>query len=91
MVKSQITDLIGMNVYLDNATYLGVVRDVIFEVDNKKISGIAIDNINRKAIDIQNYNGLIVPFRLVKNIGDIIIIRRINGVFNTTSSFDDDD
>ena len=91
MVKSQITDLIGMNVYLDNATYLGVVRDVIFEVDNKKISGIAIDNINRKAIDIQNYNGLIVPFRLVKNIGDIILIRRINGVFNTTSSFDDDD
>jgi sporulation protein YlmC with PRC-barrel domain len=33
-------------------------------------------------VDIKNYKGLKIPFRIIRSIGDIIIIRHLPGAFS---------
>lgn len=79
----QISQLFGMNVYSDKAVYLGKVEDVVLDVTNKKISWLALTNVNRDVIDTKNFNGVLIPYRIVKEVGDIVLIRHIPGAFKS--------
>ncbi|HJJ90004.1 MAG TPA: PRC-barrel domain-containing protein, partial [Methanocorpusculum sp.] len=46
-MKWQISDLFGMDVYSDKAVFLGRVEDVVLDVTNKKISGLALVDVNQ--------------------------------------------
>ncbi|WP_338148559.1 PRC-barrel domain-containing protein [Methanocorpusculum petauri] len=81
MMKWQISDLFGMNVYSDKAIFLGKVEDVVLDVTNKKISGLALTGVNQNVLDIKNYQGVVIPYRIVKEVGDIILVRHIPGAF----------
>lgn len=81
MSNKQISELFDMHVYSEKAVYIGKVEDVVLDVTNKKISGLALTEINRKAIDTKNFNGLIVPYRIVKAVDDIVIIRHLPQMF----------
>ncbi len=83
-MKWQISELFGMSVYSDKAVFLGKVEDVVLDVTNKKISGLALSNVNKDVIDTKNFQGVIIPYRIVKEIGDIIIVRHIPGAFKVT-------
>ncbi|HJJ72026.1 MAG TPA: PRC-barrel domain-containing protein [Methanocorpusculum sp.] len=83
-MKWQILQLFGMKVYSDKAVYLGKVEDVVLDVTNKKVSGLALTNVNRDAIDTKNYTGVIIPYRIVKEVGDIILVRHIPGAFRSS-------
>ena len=76
-MKWQISELFGMSVYSDKAVFLGKVEDVVLDVTNKKISGLALSNVNKDVIDTKNYQGVIIPYRIVKEVGDIIIVNLI--------------
>ena len=69
-MKWQISELFGMSVYSDKAVFLGKVEDVVLDVTNKKISGLALTNVNTGALDIKNYQGVVIPYRIVKEVGD---------------------
>ena len=51
MMKWQISDLFGMSVYSDKAVFLGKVEDVVLDVTNKKISGLALTSVNQNVLD----------------------------------------
>ncbi|RBQ25182.1 MAG: hypothetical protein ALMCE001_06020 [Methanocorpusculum sp. MCE] len=80
-MKWQISELFGMSVYSDKAVFLGKVEDVVMDVTNKKISALALSNVNKDVIDTKNYQGVIIPYRIVKEVGDIIIVRHIPVAF----------
>lgn len=81
MSNKQISELFDMHVYSEKAVYVGKVEDVVLDVTNKKISGLALTEINRKTIDTKNFSGLIVPYRIVKAVDDIVIIRHLPQMF----------
>jgi sporulation protein YlmC with PRC-barrel domain len=74
---TQITELFGLSVYTDRAAYVGDVEDVVIDVDAKKIDSLAIGNLNPDFVDIKGFKGIKVPFRIIKSIGDIIVIRHL--------------
>ena len=80
-MKRPISRLFGMSVYSEKAQYLGKVDDVVLDVTNKKVSGLALTEVNLDVIDTKNYTGVIIPYRLVKEVGDIVLVRYIPGVF----------
>ena len=84
----QISQLFGMNVYSDKAVYLGKVEDVVLDVTNKKVSWLALTNVNRDVIDTKNYSGVMIPYRIVKEIGDIVLVRHIPGAFKSAGEQD---
>lgn len=82
-MKSQISDLFGMQVYSDKAVYLGAVSDVVLDVANKKIGGLALSPVNKDVFDLKNYTGVVIPYRIVKEVKDIVIVRHIPGAFKS--------
>lgn len=80
-MKTQVTELFGMSVYTDKAIYVGDVDDVLLDIDGKKIESIAVGNLNPELPDPKGHRGYLVPFRIIREIGDIIIIRHISTAF----------
>jgi len=75
-MRADITSLFGLNVYTNQGTYVGKVNDLVFDVDERIVSGIALSDINRDIFDVQT-RGVILPYRWVVTPGDIVIIRDV--------------
>jgi sporulation protein YlmC with PRC-barrel domain len=82
-MRTQITELFGLSVYTDRAVYIGNVDDVVLDVDQKKIDSLAVGELNPEIGEVKGYSGLQIPFRVVKSIGDIVIVRHIPGIFRS--------
>ncbi|QSZ66994.1 photosystem reaction center subunit H [Methanofollis aquaemaris] len=80
-MKTQVTQLFGMNVYTEKAVYVGDVDDVLLDIDGKKIESLAVGNLNTDIADPKGHRGYLIPYRVIKTIGDIIIIRHISSAF----------
>ena len=80
-MKSQITDVLGLSVYTDRAVFVGDVDDVVIDLDRKTDKALALGNLNMDIIDIKGYKGLQIPFRMIRSIGDVILIRHMPGIF----------
>ncbi|HJJ48629.1 MAG TPA: PRC-barrel domain-containing protein [Methanocorpusculum sp.] len=84
-MKRQLSELYGMSVYSEKAAYLGKIADITLDVVNKRVNGLALKEVNQDIIDLKNFAGVIIPFRIVKVVGDIVIVRHIPGSFKTPS------
>ncbi len=80
-MKSQITDVLGLSVYTDRAVFIGDVDDVVIDLDRKTIKALALGNLNMDIIDIKGYKGLQIPFRMIRSVGDVILVRHVPGIF----------
>jgi len=82
-MRTQVTEIFGLPVYTDRAVFIGNVDDVVLDVDQKKIASLAIGDLNPEIGEVKGYTGLRIPFRIVKSVGDIIIVRHIPGLFKS--------
>lgn len=82
-MKTQITDLFGMDVYTDKAVRVGNVDDAVLNIDTKKVDFLAVGNLNPDLFQLKGFKGIRVPFRIIKSVGDVIIIRHFNSMFPT--------
>lgn len=80
-MRKQITELFGLNVYTEKSIFVGEVEDVLIDVDAKKMEAIVVGKLNPELVDIKNYKGLKIPFRIIGSVGDIILIRHLPGAF----------
>lgn len=87
-MRTQITEMFGLRVYTDRAVFIGNVDDVVLDVDQKKIDALAVGELNPEIGEVKGYNGLQIPFRIVKSVGDIIIVRHIPGLFKSPTKED---
>lgn len=73
---SEISSLFGLNVYTDKGIYVGKVEDVVIDLEKRQIRGLALKEYNKSIID-SNASGVILPYRIVKSVGDIIIVKDV--------------
>jgi len=72
----EISTLFGLKVYTDEGRFIGIVSDVIIDLDRRQIRGLALSEFNRTLID-SKAPGIILPYRLVKSVGDIVIVKDV--------------
>ena len=72
----EISLLFGLKVYTDEGRYVGKVYDVVIDLERKQIKGLALGEYNKALINSKS-PGVILPYRFVKSVGDIIIVRDI--------------
>lgn len=84
-MKNQITDLIGLKIYSENGMFIGEVEDIILDIDSKRIDSIAAGKLNNEVIELKSHKGIKIPYRLVKSISDVIVIRHIPNMFKQES------
>ncbi len=87
-MRTQITELFGLNIYTEKSVYVGEVEDVILDIEGKKMDSLVVGKLNQDLVDVKNYKGLKIPFRIIRSIGDIVIIRHLPGAFKTGATVD---
>jgi sporulation protein YlmC with PRC-barrel domain len=80
-MRNQITELFDLKVYTEKSVFVGEVEDILIDIDSKKMESIVVGKLNPQLVDIKNYKGLKVPFRIIRSIGDIILVRHLQGAF----------
>ena len=75
-MRAELTSLFGLNVYTNAGVYVGKVQDLVIDIEEQKITGLAISDINRELFDLTS-RGVIIPYRWVITAADIIIIRDV--------------
>jgi len=72
-----LSSLYGQDIYTDRGVYVGKIEDVNVDIKGRRISGLAVTNINPNAFDVGNKKGVIIPYRWVIAIGDIVLIKHV--------------
>ncbi len=79
-MRADITSLFGLNIYTETGTYVGKVADLVLDVDERVVRGLAVSDINRDIFDVTS-KGVIIPYRWVVTSGDIVLIRNVVNKF----------
>ena len=83
---TEISDLIGMEVYTDKAIALGNVDDLIIETDSQKIEGLFVSNPN--PLLVEHSRPVSVPYRWISSVGDVIVLKYFPKFVQTEASPD---
>ena len=67
------SELIGLQVYTNQAIYLGDVSNLVVEVDDNKVQGLFVSNTNPMLVE--GSKAVNVPFRWIGAVGDVIILK----------------
>lgn len=75
-MHAEITSILGLDVYTQKGVFVGRVDDVVLNPEQGEVSGLALGDLNRELFD-QKSKGVIIPYRWITAIGDIIIMRHL--------------
>ena len=78
-VPQEITSLVGREVYTNTGVFLGEVEDLRLDLDSQQVTGLALHELNRElfAEEMTTSRGVIVPYRWVQAVGDVVIVSDI--------------
>ncbi len=68
-----ISEIIGMQVYTPNGTYLGNVDNLVMDMENKAVDGIFIRQSN--PLLVEDSISINIPYRWIQSIGDVVILK----------------
>ncbi|MFB6185171.1 MAG: PRC-barrel domain-containing protein [Haloarculaceae archaeon] len=75
----EITSLVGREVYSKNGVFVGEVEDLRLDLDVPSVTGLALHQLNDELFDdeARRARGVIVPYRWVQAVGDVIIVNDV--------------
>ena len=75
----EITNLVGREVYSNNGVFVGEVRDVHLDFERQTVTELALKDLNNELFHgtIKPGKGVMVPYRWVRAVGDVILINDI--------------
>ncbi len=79
-MQAEISTMFGLNVYTEKGVYIGKVNDVVLEVNERKVSGLAVSRLNPEVFDTSK-TGVVIPFRWVTAVADVVLIRHVKDQF----------
>jgi sporulation protein YlmC with PRC-barrel domain len=75
----EITSLVGREVYTNTGVFIGQVEDLRLDLDTEEVTGLALHDLNTELFghEATSARGVIVPYRWVQAVGDVIIVNDI--------------
>ena len=75
----EITSLVGREVYSNNGVFVGEVEDLRLNLDTEVVNGLALSTLNPAlfADEETGNKGIIVPYRWVRSVGDVVLINDV--------------
>ena len=75
----EITSLVGREVYSNNGVFVGEIEDVRLDLDARAVTGLALAELNHElfAGRVNGNTGVIVPYRWVRAVGDVVLINDV--------------
>jgi len=78
-IPQEITTLVGREVYSKNGVFVGEIEDIRLDLDRQTVTGLALHQLNGELFgaDIRGSRGVIIPYRWVQAVGDVVIVNDI--------------
>ncbi|MFB6170104.1 MAG: PRC-barrel domain-containing protein [Haloarculaceae archaeon] len=75
----EITTLVGREVYTNSGVFVGEVEDIRLDLDAEAVTGLALHELNAELFGSRaaGARGVIVPYRWVRSVGDIVLVNDI--------------
>ncbi|NHN40417.1 photosystem reaction center subunit H [Halorubellus sp. JP-L1] len=75
----EITSVVGREVYSNNGVYVGEIEDVRLDIERETVTGLALSGLNTDIFGnaMDGTRGIIVPYRWVRAVGDVVLINDI--------------
>ncbi|MFC6953468.1 PRC-barrel domain-containing protein [Halorubellus litoreus] len=75
----EITSVVGREVYSNNGVYVGEIEDVRLDIERETVTGLALSTINSDIFgnSMQDSRGIIIPYRWVRAVGDVVLVNDI--------------
>lgn len=75
----EITALVGREVYSSSGVFVGEIEDVRLDLDKELVTGLALHELNYDLFaGVQdNARGVIIPYRWVQAVGDVVLINDV--------------
>jgi len=72
----EITSLVGREVYSNNGVFVGEIEDLRLDLDAEVVNGLALSALNPTLFEETETGsrGVIVPYRWVRSVGDVVLI-----------------
>ena len=68
----KVTDFMNLPVYMSRGIYVGEVRDVLVDIEEKCVAKLILTETNKQLVE--DGRDVAVPYRWVSAVGDIIIL-----------------
>ncbi len=88
-MQAEVSTLFGLNIYTERGIYIGKVNDVVLEVNERKVTGLAVTRLNPDMFDTSK-PGVVIPYRWVTAVADIVLIRHIKDQFKRPEEIPED-
>ena len=72
-MMEEVSEIIGLQVYTKEGIFLGTIDNLILDVEKAQIHGLFIRETN--PLLVEGARSVSVPYRWVKDIGDVVILR----------------
>ena len=88
----EITTLVGREVYSNNGVFVGEVEDVRLDLGRRQVTGLALADLNDELFRgrVEAGKGVLVPYRWVRAVGDVILINDIIERLKTSEDGDEE-
>lgn len=89
-IRQEITSLVGREVYSNNGVFIGEVEDLRMDIESNSVTGIALHRLNDELFEdyVGGNRGVMVPYRWVRSVGDIVLV---NDIVERVKDDDEDD
>ena len=73
----EVTELYDMQIFTPKGDYLGVVEQIILDLNSSKVYGLALGQTNPKLVE--DSRPITIPFRWIRDVTEVIILRYFPG------------
>jgi len=81
-MMTEATELIGLEIYTDKGYLLGTIKDILLDVNDQVIYGLYVEKSN--PLLVEDGVPVVVPYRWVRAVGDVIILKKFPSYVNIT-------
>lgn len=72
-MKTELLDMMGLEVYSNDALYLGNVDNIVIDLYSMSVYGLYLRNTNPLLVD--ESKSVVIPFRWIHSVGDIVLLK----------------
>lgn len=83
-MKTELLEILGLEVYTNDALYLGNVDNLVIDVDSRNLHGIYVRNTN--PLLVENSGSVLIPFRWIEAMGDMVLLKHFPDFVSTGGS-----
>ncbi|UCF07364.1 MAG: PRC-barrel domain-containing protein [Thermoplasmata archaeon] len=72
-MMTELLEIIGLEVYTNDALYLGSVDNIVVDTESMRIHGVYVRHTN--PLLVEDSRSVLIPYRWIASVGDMVLLK----------------